>query len=111
MNEHHAMRARALSYGYEPRRVKGDPSCPRKLGGKRHAGPTCWCRSKLNDHGGAWTWHTGEKVVLWEPYEVTPVELVRVEAAAKEDGLWVWVHGMSPHNPGQTVAIEFRTRR
>lgn len=109
MNEHHAMTARALSFGYSPRATKDFPSCPRKLGTGRHAGASCWCYSRLNDHGGAWTRH-GEKVVLWQPYEISPVELVRVEQLAVRDGLWVHVHARSPHYPGATVAIEFGVR-
>ena len=104
------VKARGVLYGYTGRTKERNGDCPRKLGGKRHSHTGCWCGSPLNDHGATWTRH-GERVVLWEPAYVSPVELVRIETAAKADGLWVQVHALSPHSPGHTVAIEFAVRR
>jgi len=88
-------------------------SCPRRLVGKRCRwnspnGP-CWCQTSINDHGGTYTRH-GERVVLWEPYAISPRALTAVVEAAEMDGLNVTVHGGSGHALGMTVAIEFNKK-
>lgn len=94
---------RMSEYGYE--RIS-DGRCPRLLVGKRHDYAGCWCRSRLNDHAATYRRH-GERVVLWEPYDIYPEELARVAASAAADGLHVVLSGDSPYNPGSTVAITF----
>lgn len=95
---------RIEGYGYQK---VSDTRCPRTLVRKRCRGIECWCSCHLNDHAATYTRH-GERVVLWEPYDAHPEELVRLFAAADADGLRVSLSGMSPWNPGSTFGIEFR---
>lgn len=90
-------------YGY--RRVS-DTRCPRTLVGKRHREIECWCNCRLNDHAATYVRHD-RRVVLWEPYDAHPGELVVMFTAARADGLRVSLSGMSPWNPGSTFGIAF----
>jgi hypothetical protein len=98
-------RARALELGL---RRTSMSSCPRRLVGQRHHDDeTCWCRSHLNDHGRRYLRNDGAPLVLWEPYDVDPLDLFEVAAYARVDGLRVDITGTSPWNPGHTIAIAF----
>jgi hypothetical protein len=97
---------RALALGL---RLTSTGSCPRRLAGKPHLDWTCWCTSRLNDHGRRYrTTRTNEPVVMWEPYDASPDELRKVFDAAEADGLEVSLSGLSPWNPGHTFALLFR---
>ena len=81
-------------------------SCPRHLVRLPHDPATCWCLSRLNDHGG--THHTNAgQVVMWEPYPAAGEDVLEVLTAAHADGLRVTVTGASPWNPGETFALIF----
>ena len=81
--------------------------CPRTLVGRRHGRDSCWCVTRLNDHGRRWRYRDGRSVVMWEPYAVDGHALAAVLAAAEQDGLDVEVSGASPYYPGRTFALIF----
>lgn len=92
------------------------PSCPRRLVGKHcrngYDYGTCWCSSRLNDHGDTWrdnAANRNERFVLWEPYGADGDELAAVIAAARADGLRVRMWA-SVWNPPTTVGIRFSRR-
>ncbi|MBK8462465.1 MAG: hypothetical protein IPL36_05385 [Nigerium sp.] len=103
----HARRALAL-LGL---RLTSDGSCPRKLAGLPHVDITCWCASRLNDHGRRYRDADGNAVVVWEPYDADADahDLAPILTAAGADGLRVHVTSASPWYPGRTVALIFTT--
>ena len=84
----------------------GTRSCPRRLVRLPHDDATCWCRSRLNDHGRTYRTAAGQ-VVMWEPYPADGADVLAVLTAAHADGLRVTVTGASPWNPGETFALIF----
>lgn len=91
----------------EPR-IVSDRSCPRRLAGRRCADLTCWCASRLNDHGRTWLEPDGTRTVRWEPYDCCGLDLAEIVAAPAADGLAVYVTGGSRWNPGACFAIVFQ---
>lgn len=99
-------RRRAADLGL---RMTSTGSCPRRLVGLRHVDGTCWCASRLNDHGRRYRRIKDDKpLILWEPYGAYQEELQEVLTAAAGDGLRVSVTAASPWNPGSTVALIFQ---
>ena len=96
-------RLRAADLGLQQ---TGTRSCPRRLVQLPHDDATCWCRSRLNDHGRTYGTNAGQ-VVMWEPYPADGADVLAVLTAAHGDGLRVTVTGASPWNTGETFALIF----
>lgn len=89
-------------------RLVSDRSCPRLLVGKRCKQDDCWCQSWLNNHGNRYErTNTGRDLIMWEPYSADDRRLAEVLTAATADGIDVDLSGVSPWNPGYTMAITF----
>jgi len=98
-------RSRALELGLQQ---TSTGSCPRRLAGLPHRAGSCWCESRLNDHGRRYRCtRDGRPVILWEPYSAGGEDLADVLASATADGLQVTVTGASPWYPGNTFVIAF----
>lgn len=85
-------------------------SCPRRLARLPHDPESCWCLTRLNDHGRRYLDDTGRAVVMWEPYTADAADLLDVLTHADRDDLAVMVTGWSPWNPGATFALVFTAR-
>ena len=100
-------RSRALELGL---RQTSTGSCPRRLAGLPHRPGSCWCESRLNDHGRRYRRTQDDRpVILWEPYSADGEALADVLAAASVDGLHVTLSGASPWYPGNTLSIAFES--
>jgi hypothetical protein len=91
-------------------------TCPRVLVGKgcrnyesEDSFGSCWCGTRLNDHGNHWRDSNGNEFIVWEPYGIDGDRLAIVLSAADAEGLDVWIgHWGLWH--GTTTAIRFKAR-
>lgn len=104
------------------RMSKSRARCPRQVAGKRclwmldrpGADPSCLCETwiwrKILDHGRLWINEVGRHVLTGEPYELHSGVLSEISEEAEALGLEVWMHGYSPHAPGEAMLFVFQQK-